>query len=1570
MSGAGGGLVFDAISAIISIIDTTRNVYEAVEDDAGLPTNFKKSAMKLPLILKLLEHAEEYVNNETDESIKDAFTPTLEDCKVQAIQLQGLFETVIPGEADSRWDRYMKAARTIGKRGRVESLVGGILDDLQLLATRFPGVTTPRGDNQLAMAIEEVTRMEPSLPDGFEQTPTYAYYGSGAQNIHLGRGNQYSNGPGNQLNGPGNQLNGPGNQYIGTNYIVNNHKMATPDDIDQSCLRSLRCPDTLAVKNRLKENKDKLLPKSIDWILQNPKYISWKDGEDVCLLWIKGGAGKGKTMISIGLIERLSYPQDESTVVTYFFCQEANYELKTLEAIIKGLILQLVTQQKDLKESLRRRWDAINERFDEDVTSWRTLWNIFSEMLSRCKCLRVYVIVDALDECQDDAMADFLKLIVRTGLDQPSKIKWLLTSRPLDSAERELLAGSDQVELSLELNQKQLSKVVKAFIASKVIELDRRQYYGLELRQKVESELAAKAEDTMLWVSLVCRRLESVHRDKALTTIQDLPPDLPDFYRRVFNQLNEGESAIVKGCMRLLKAMMLAYRPLNVAEVSSVTGLSEQLVAIEAWVDRCASFVKRQGTDIEFVHQSARDYLAGSDGQSIFDSYEHYGHGEIALNCLSHLTKRLKINLVDLSRPDSTRESMKTNAVLISVDYAATFWVQHMECVKQTTLVQNALAEQGEASIFLRTRLLEWLECLSLLDRLPSAIETLSTFTHVIKKNPSLSNLMQDATRFLLRHYLTIATWPLQIYSSAIVFSPQKSVVRINNLDKLPLWLGKLPQVEDSWASLIQTLVGHSEWVEAVAFSLDGKQIATGSINNTIKLWDATTGSLQKTLIGYSGSVAGWVETIAFSPDSKQIAIGSSDNTIKIWDVTTESLQQTLIGHLGWVKAIAFSPDSKQIASGSYDNTIKLWDTTTGLQKTLIGHSGFIGAIAFSHDSKQIISGSNDNTIKLWNATTGSLQKTLIGHSGLVAAIAFSLDSKQIASGSGDNTIKLWDTTTGSLQKTLIGHSGLVGAIAFSLDSKQIISGSRDNTIKLWDTSIGDPHKMFTGHLGWVEAIAFSPDSKQIATGSIDNTIKLWDTITGSLQKTLIGHSGLVAAIAFSPDSKQIATGSGDNTIKLWDTITGSLQKTLLGHSGLIAAIAFSPDSKQIATGSGDNTIKLWNTSGGNSLQKTLIGHSGLVAAVAFSPDSKQIATGSGDNTIKLWDTSTGSLQKTLIGHSDWVEAVAFSPDGKQIATGSDDNTIKLWDVTKSLKVSKLFGSTLGSHLRHRAWREIKTSKPVSSLKFSANGRHLITNFGQIRIESFLANRQSFDFESKEETGKEVCHIHTTGTSNIRDMPLTKEYHESRILSDKEDLYSYLKAREAADPYPQRATDLVAIDTDLDINVPTYLIKFPTMYSKGSGKFNRNSIQLPILIRTAIKKGQAVVLGDGVGVWDTVHIADLAPLYKLLLAKVLAGEKIPSGKEEIYFLETGDYSGKQLAQGLADELYKQGLIKTNEVKSISLQEGADLWSGGNKQYAELGFASNSRSRAELSRQLGWAPKRTKGDFVASFKGRG
>ncbi|BCR85773.1 WD40 repeat domain-containing protein [Aspergillus chevalieri] len=618
---------------------------------------------------------------------------------------------------------------------------------------------------------------------------------------------------------------------------------------------------------------------------------------------------------------------------------------------------------------------------------------------------------------------------------------------------------------------------------------------------------------------------------------------------------------------------MMAYRPLNVDEVGSVAGLDDEEVVIRALVDRCASFIKIQSTNIEFVHQSARDYLAGENGQSMLDLHENYGHDEIALSCLSHLSKRLKVNLVELLRPDSTRESLKTlqdkekSALLNSVDYAATFWVQHLESTKRTAVVQNALAERGSISTFLRTRVLEWLECLSLLDELPRAFLALRALTTIAKDKPFVSILVQDATQFLLQHYDTLTNWPLQTYSSALTFSPETSVVRRENLGKIPAWLRKIPHMEDSWPSLIQ-ISGYSGYVKAVAFSPDSKQIASGSNDATIKLWDATTGELQNTLTGHSD----WVNAVAFSPDGKQIASGSDDRTIKLWDATTGELQNTLTGHLESVKAVAFSPDGKQIASGSDDRTIKLWDATTGeLQNVLVGDLQVVNAVAFSPDSKQIASGSDDRTIKLWDATTGELQNTLTGHSGWVKAVAFSPDSKQIASGSGDRTIKLWDATTGELQNTLTGHSGWVNVVTFSPDGKQIASGSNDDTVKLWDATTGELQNTLTGHFCGVMSLAFSPDGKHIASGCYWN-IRLWDTTTGDLQNKLVGHSGYVNAVAFSPDGKQIASGSDDQTIRLWD-VAKSLK--LFQYLGRTISRLFSSHSwHKIKTSKPINTLK------------------------------------------------------------------------------------------------------------------------------------------------------------------------------------------------------------------------------------------------------------------------------------------------------------------------------------------------------------------------------------------------------------
>ena len=286
------------------------------------------------------------------------------------------------------------------------------------------------------------------------------------------------------------------------------------------------------------------------------------------------------------------------------------------------------------------------------------------------------------------------------------------------------------------------------------------------------------------------------------------------------------------------------------------------------------------------------------------------------------------------------------------------------------------------------------------------------------------------------------------------------------------------------------TLKGHSAEISSVAFSPDGKRLASGNYDETIKLWDTTTGKELLTLKVLAVSVA-------FSPDGKHLASGGT-GPITLWDTATGKRLRTLKGHPNWVQSIAFSPDGKRLVSGSWDKTIKLWDTVTGKELlTLKGHSGGVLSVAFSPGGKRLASGSWDKTIKLWDTVIGKELLTLKGHSKMVLSVAFSPDGKRLASVSGSkaNTIKLWNTVTGKQLLTLKGHSKMVVSVAFSPDGKRLASGSYDKTLKLWDAVTGKEMLTFKGHSHDVWSVAFSPDGKRLASGSTDYTVKIWDAL-------------------------------------------------------------------------------------------------------------------------------------------------------------------------------------------------------------------------------------------------------------------------------------------------------------------------------------------------------------------------------------------------------------------------------------------------------------------------------------------
>jgi WD40 repeat protein/serine/threonine protein kinase len=540
----------------------------------------------------------------------------------------------------------------------------------------------------------------------------------------------------------------------------------------------------------------------------------------------------------------------------------------------------------------------------------------------------------------------------------------------------------------------------------------------------------------------------------------------------------------------------------------------------------------------------------------------------------------------------------------------------------------------------------------------------------------------------------------------------------------------------------LMTLRGHLGPVLSVAVSPDGRQIATGSDDNTAKIWDAASGRELFTLKGHRD----WIKRIAFSPDGRRIVTASHDQTARVWDVATGRELFTLKGHSDVVGAALFTPDGRRIVTGSWDKTAKVWDADTGRELltlkeqtgkiwaavaispngqriatasedsadkpaivwdavtgrellTLKGHTDRIVFLAFSPDNERIATASKNKTAILWDAASGRELLTLKGHTSFVLCVAFSPDGQLLATSSGDNTVKLWDAATGRELRTLKGHGGGIASLAFYPDGRRLVTGSQDHTAKVWDAASGlsgdeTGRSLFTlkGHSNVVNCVAFSPDGHLIVTGSWDTTAKVWDASSGRLLLTKEGNSGEVYGVAFSPDGRRIVTGGQDGVARVWDATSGEDLMTLKGHGDLVSSVAFSPDGRRIVSGSVDSTAKVWDAASGSNLL-TLNGHSDAVTRVAWSPDGQKIVTCSYDQTAKVWDAANGTNLLTLVGHSGRVWAVAFSPDGHRIVTGAEDDTGKVWDAANGTNLLTLKG--------HAGW--------VMSAAFSPDGQRIVT---------------------------------------------------------------------------------------------------------------------------------------------------------------------------------------------------------------------------------------------------------------------
>jgi WD40 repeat protein len=484
-------------------------------------------------------------------------------------------------------------------------------------------------------------------------------------------------------------------------------------------------------------------------------------------------------------------------------------------------------------------------------------------------------------------------------------------------------------------------------------------------------------------------------------------------------------------------------------------------------------------------------------------------------------------------------------------------------------------------------------------------------------------------------------------------------------------------------------LSAHDGPVVGVAFSPDGQRLATASRDQTAKVWDVATGREAIVLRGHTD----WVTDVAFSPDGQHIATASRDKQAKVWHAISGRELLTLAGHTDRVSGVAYSPDGRRLATASWDRSVRIWDAHAGREeRALSGHQGFVNGVAFAPDGRLLVSAASDGTARLWDVVTGDQILNLANHADEVMGAAFSPDGGRVVTGAVDGSVRLWNVRSGAPELALSGHDNVVWRVAFSMDGSRIATASRDRTARLWYAAPRDPPAISVRrHQGAVTAVAFSPDGNRLASASRDASVKVADASSAGEGQPLAGHAGPVGRVVWSPDGTRLATASGDKTAAVWDAATGRRIHIMSGHKDVVDDIAFARNGEHLITVSRDHTLVVWDTASGAVVRTEPT--KAAVRSVAVSPDGRLMATTQG-LSARLWDLDRRATRHTLSDHTKALTRVAFSPEGLRLATASSDRTVRVWDVTSGQSTLTLRGHT----------------GEVTGVAFSPDGRRLATS--------------------------------------------------------------------------------------------------------------------------------------------------------------------------------------------------------------------------------------------------------------------
>ncbi len=415
---------------------------------------------------------------------------------------------------------------------------------------------------------------------------------------------------------------------------------------------------------------------------------------------------------------------------------------------------------------------------------------------------------------------------------------------------------------------------------------------------------------------------------------------------------------------------------------------------------------------------------------------------------------------------------------------------------------------------------------------------------------------------------------------------------------------------------VVNAFSGHTGTINTLKFPDDPALLYSGSSDGSVKIWkwDDTEKPIQDTLFDHKRSVT----NIALHPNNKWMITGSLDETIKIWNLDTKRVIQELTLVEGPITTLALSSNGRRLVAGYRKDRVRTWKLDkSAFLASLKGHKRSLIDMDFTKDGKFLISAAIDKSIKIWNLRTRKPLRNYRAGNHVVQMIRFSPTDKFFATGGGDGTAQIWDTARGKVVKRFKGHGGKVNAVAFHPRGNVLLTGGSDKSWILWDTKSGRIIRRATAHNDQVMTVGFSPDGRFFATGSEDAEIRVWSYPNGNLVQTLKGHGSGVVDLAFHPTGRSLASSSKDFTVKLWNPRTGEQLYNYTGHDFIVSRVRFSADGRALVSVSRDKTVKLWDAQTGKFI-RTVSGEREQILALAVSRDGKVMATGSIGPDINL----------------------------------------------------------------------------------------------------------------------------------------------------------------------------------------------------------------------------------------------------------------------------------------------------------------------------------------------------------------